>query len=173
MGRVPVWRAFYTRPRNEKKVADRLAARGVDVCLPLRTVVRQWSDRKKRVQEPLFPSYLFAHVDERGRLAVLQDPAVVTTVSFGGALAEVRPEEIDALRALEAVPGSIETRAIGATPPGSTVIVTDGPLKGVRGVVEGSPKALYLTVRIESIQQGVCLQIPADWVMRTAGNSTE
>lgn len=162
-----VWRVFYTRPRNEKKVAERLEARGLDVCLPLRTVLRQWSDRKKKVQEPLFPGYLFAHVDERERLTVLQDDGVVTTVSFGGTLAEARQEEIDALRALEAVPKSVEARALDAVPPGANVIVTNGPLKGARGTVDGSPKAFYLTILIESVRQAIRLEVPADWVMRT------
>lgn len=173
MPRRRVWRAFYTRPRNEKKVAERLEARGLDVCLPLRTVLRQWSDRKKKVQEPLFPGYLFAHVDERDRIAVLQDSGVVTTVSFGGTIAEVRDEEIEALRALEAVPKSVEARTLEAAPPGAAVIVTNGPMKGVRGTVEGSPKALYLTVVIESIRQAVRLEVPSDWVMRTGGGSGE
>jgi len=163
-----VWRVFYTRPRNEKKVAERLTARGIEVCLPLRPVLRQWSDRRKTVNEPLFPAYLFAEVDERERVEVLQDPGVVTTVSFGGTLAEVRPEEITALRALEAVPGAVEARALDATPPGSAVIVMNGPMKGVRGTVTGSPKALYLSVLIESIGQGIRLEVPADWVMQTA-----
>ena len=162
-----VWRVFYTRPRNEKKVAERLIASGIDVCLPLRTVLRQWSDRKKRVLEPLFPGYLFAHVDERERLAVLQDDGVVTTVSFGGTLAEARQEEIDTLRALEATPKSVEARALDAVPAGAEVIVTNGPLKGARGTVDGSPKAYYLTLLIDSVRQAIRLEVPADWVMRT------
>lgn len=167
MPAAPVWRAFYTRPRNEKKVAERLRDRGIDVCLPLRTVLRQWSDRKQKVQEPLFPAYLFAHVGERDRIAVLQDPGVVTTVSFGGRVAEVRDEEIRTLRALEGLPGGAEARVVDAAPPGSAVIVTNGPMKGVRGTVEGSRKPLYLTVSIESIRQGIRLEVPSDWVMRT------
>lgn len=166
-----VWRVFYTRPRNEKKVAERLTDGGIDVCLPLRTVLRQWSDRKKKVQEPLFPGYLFAHVDERERLVVLQDDGVVATVSFGGALAEVRNAEIEMLRALAGLPKSVEARALDAVPPGAEVIVTNGPLKGARGTVEGSPKAFYLFILIESVRQTIRLKVPADWVMRTGGGA--
>jgi transcription antitermination factor NusG len=162
---------FYTRPRNEKKVAERLSARGIDVCLPLRTVLRQWSDRKKKVQEPLFPGYLFAHVDERERMTVLQDDGVVTTVSFGGTLAEARQDEIDTLRALESVPKSVEARALDAVPAGAEVIVTNGPLKGARGTVDGSPKAFYLSIAVDSIRQALRLEVPADWVMRTDAGS--
>ena len=164
---APVWRAFYTRPRAEKKVAARLRRSGVEVVLPLRTVLRQWSDRKKKVQEPLFPGYLFAHVDERQRLDVLADEGVVKNVSFGGGVAEVRPEEIAVLRALSDLPGQIDVISMGAFPSGTPVMVTDGPLKGARGTVETSPKPLYLTVAIEAIRQSIRLQVPADWLMRT------
>lgn len=163
----PVWRVFYTRPRNEKKVAERLRAADLEVCLPLRTVVRQWSDRKKTVREPLFPSYLFAHVDERQRLDVLTDEAIVKSVAFGGQLAEVRDQEIDLLRSLESVPEDVEILAMSAFPRGAEVIVTDGPLKGARGTVSGFPRALYLSVEVPSIRQTVRFQVPADWVMRT------
>ena len=161
-----LWRVFYTRPRNEKKVADRLEARGVEVCLPMRSVLRQWSDRKKKVQEPLFPSYLFAHVDERQRLDVLADEGVVKTVSFGGRVAVVRQEEIDILRSLQAFPERIEAVTREAFPPGTGVMVTNGPLKGMRGSVSAVPKPLYLTVEIPSIHQAIRLQVPSDWVMR-------
>ncbi len=166
MSHARVWRVFYTRPRNEKKVAERLSARGIEVCLPLRTVLRQWSDRKKKVQEPLFPGYLFAYVDEHERLAALQDNGVVTTVSFGGTLAEVQDAEIETLRALEGLPKSVEARALDAVPSGAEVIVTNGPLKGARGTVEGSPKAFYLFILIESVRQAIRLEVPSGWVMR-------
>ena len=167
-----VWRVFYTRPRNEKKVAARLVGAGLEVCLPLRSVLRQWSDREKTVREPLFPSYLFVHVDERERLAVLTDEAIVKTVSFGARLAEVRDAEIDVLRALEAMPGQVEAVARDAFPEGTPVLVTDGPMKGARGTVAGSPRPLYLTLDIPSIRQSVRLQVPADWIMRTEAAPT-
>lgn len=56
------WFALYTMPRTEKKVHARLASKGVDVYLPLVTTVRQWSDRKKKVQVPLIPSIVFVRV---------------------------------------------------------------------------------------------------------------
>lgn len=171
--RKKVWRAFYTRPRNEKKVADRLERQGIEVCLPLRTVLRQWSDRKKKVQEPLFPSYLFARVDERERLDVLADEGVVKTVSFGGTLAEVRDETIAALRALVDLPGGVEAIAMQALPPGTPVILTNGPLEGARGTVQGSPKPLYLTIAVDAIRQSVRIQVPADWAMRTAATASD
>ena len=167
--REPIWRAFYTRPRTEKKVANRLERAGIEVCLPLRTVLRQWSDRKKQAQEPLFPSYLFALVDERQRLDVLATDGVVKTVSFGGELAVVREETIRDLRALANVPGGAEVVAMSAFPAGTPVMVTSGPLEGVRGTVEGSPRPLYLTLAVDAIRQAVRVHVPADWLLRAEG----
>jgi transcription antitermination factor NusG len=53
------WSAIYTRSRNEKKVAERLNASGIKVYCPTQTTLKQWSDRKKKVTEPIFKSYVF------------------------------------------------------------------------------------------------------------------
>jgi transcription termination/antitermination protein NusG len=168
-----VWRVFYTRPRAEKQVRERLAAAGHEVFFPEREVLRQWSDRKKKVREPLFPGYLFANVDESARLDVLQDHAVVKTVSFGGNPAIVIEEEIESLKALQAVPDRIEAVARQAAPLGSEVIVTSGPLKGLRARVDGHPKPMYLLLEIPSIRQTVRVHVPADWVMRVPSGPGE
>ena len=161
-----LWRVFYTKPRSEKKAAERLAAAGTDVFFPARTVLRQWSDRKQRVEVPLFPSYLFARVDERERLAVLEDEAVVKTVHFGGTLAVVPDREIALLRALAEVPGQVEAVARQALPVGAEVYVARGPLAGVHGRVLGHPRELYLLVEVPSVQQTVRIHLPADWAVR-------
>lgn len=161
-----VWRVFYTKPRSEKKVAERLGAAGHEVLLPMRTTIRQWSDRKQKVEVPLFPSYLFAHVDERGRLDVLQDEAVVKTVHFGGRLATVSAGEIQLLRSLLETPERVEAVAREAFPVGAEVYVVNGPLAGVRGRVTGHPKKLYLTVEVEVVQQVVRIELPTDWATR-------
>ena len=165
------WRLFYVRPRAEKRAAARLAAAGHEVLLPLRAALRQWSDRKRRVEEPLFPGYLFAHVDERGRLDVLADEAVVRSVAFGGTLAEVPAPEVARLRALLAVPDRVEAVAREAFPPGAEVFVTRGPLRGVRGRVLDHPRSCYLLVEVPSVRQAVRVHVPSDWVLRPVGDA--
>jgi transcription termination/antitermination protein NusG len=160
------WRVFYAKPRSEKKVEERLVASGKDVFLPMRTAMRQWSDRKKKVSVPLFPGYIFAHVTERERLDVLEDDSIVRTLSFGGTLAAARQEEIDALKLLQTMPDRIEAVEKRAFPAGSEVIVINGPLNGLRGCVTGHPKAHYLLVEAPSVRQVVRVHVPADWVMR-------
>lgn len=159
---------LYTRPRAEKAVRDRLAMTGLEPLLLEREVLRQWSDRKKKVREPLFPGYLFVAVTELERLAALQDEGVVKCVSFGGKIAAVPKREVECLQALQAVPDRIEAIARAAVPLGSSVMVTNGPLKGMSAAVIGHPKALYLLVEVTSIRQSIRVHVPADWVMRTA-----
>lgn len=162
------WRVFYVRPRAEKKAAERLAADGFEVFVPLRAAVRQWSDRKQRVAEPLFRGYLFAHADERQRLGILEDPGIVKSLFFAGRLVEVTEEEITHLRALVTLPDAIEAVTMGAFPVGTDVLVQRGPLAGVRGRVTSHPSGLHLVVEIPSISHAVRLKVPADWVMRVA-----
>ena len=69
------WYAVTTRPRHEKVVAEQLWQKQIECFLPLRKVISKWKDRKKKVQFPLFPGYLFVHlpIQER-RLDILKVP---------------------------------------------------------------------------------------------------
>ncbi|MFN3754485.1 UpxY family transcription antiterminator [Flavobacterium sp.] len=92
------WYVLYTKPRNEKKVTVKLQELGFVVYCPLVTVVKQWSDRKKRVEEPLLPSYVFVQLEEKNRDQVFQVAGIVRYLYWLGKPAMVREEEIDTLR---------------------------------------------------------------------------
>ena len=92
------WYACYTRARHEKRVNARLEERGFDTFLPLVPRVRQWHDREKVVQWPLFPSYVFARFDLGSLADVLRTPGVSTVVRFNGRPVPVPQEEIDSVR---------------------------------------------------------------------------
>ena len=93
-----VWHAIYTRPRSEKKTAERLELSGFQVYCPTRKVVRQWSDRKKKVEIPVLPSYVFVRCRESDRIAILQTPGVRNFVFWLGKPALVRQEEIERMQ---------------------------------------------------------------------------
>ncbi len=132
--------------------------------MPCQTTVRQWSDRRKRVVEPLFPNYLFACVDERDRLATLQTPGVVRSVSFDGQPAEVTPEEIQRLRQIQDAPDRLEAIPAPMPPRHTTVEVQEGPLRGLVGEVEAHRGGYRLLVHIPSLRQALRVQVPAAWV---------
>ncbi|MBO3700901.1 UpxY family transcription antiterminator [Roseivirga sp. E12] len=130
----PYWTAFYTKPRSEKKTADRLLGQGFDVYCPTRTVVKQWSDRKKKVSEPVFTSYIFAKVDENSRNEILNDQGIVSNVFWLGMPATIRDCEILAIKSfLEDFPQA--EMSCGRPVLGSKVEIESGPLSGQTGVV--------------------------------------
>lgn len=89
------WYVVYTRPRAEKKVALLLEDMGIEHYCPVIKAVRQWSDRKKVILEPLFKGYVFVKVEPSKRWEVTKVPGVLNYVYYLGSTAVVRQEEID------------------------------------------------------------------------------
>jgi transcription antitermination factor NusG len=92
------WFVIYTESRSEKKVAIELAERGIEAYCPTIKKVRQWSDRKKIIEQPLFNSYVFVHLDERERAKVFGVPGFVRYLFWLQKPAIVKDEEIEAIR---------------------------------------------------------------------------
>ena len=92
------WYVLYTKPRHEKKVAERLSATGFKVYCPLHKVRRQWSDRVKIVDEPLFKGYIFIHTVDEKRDEVFDDPGTVRYLFWLRRPAIVRQVEIDIIQ---------------------------------------------------------------------------
>ncbi|CAD5252793.1 MULTISPECIES: transcription termination/antitermination protein NusG [unclassified Imperialibacter] len=91
------WYVLYTRSRAEKKVAESLKKHGFRSYCPTVTTLKQWSDRKKKVQEPLFRSYVFIQATEEERVLILQTPGVINFVYWLGKPAIVKQNEIEAI----------------------------------------------------------------------------
>lgn len=88
------WYVVYTKPKWEKKVAEKLNQIGIECYCPLITQLKQWSDRKKKVEVPLFNSYVFVQLPDVNRNSVFQVPGVVRYLFWLGKPAVVRDEEI-------------------------------------------------------------------------------
>lgn len=128
------WYVLYTQPRNEKKVAEKLSEMGFTVYCPLVTVIKQWSDRKKKVQEPLLPSYVFIQIEDRFRDQVFQVRGVVRYLYWLGKPAVVKDIEIQTLRDMaHKNPLSLQVRQ---WVPGTKVTLSEGPFKGVDAVIK-------------------------------------
>src|SRR5271170_4140348 len=93
------WYAACTSPRHEKRVATQMKGNQLECFLPLYRSVRHWKDRRKELDLPLFPGYIFIRVALEQRLQVLQVPGVLQFVSFGGKPASLPDDEIEALYA--------------------------------------------------------------------------
>ena len=151
------WIAIYTKPRHEKSVEKELLKKGFEVYLPLLKERRKWSDRKKWVEFPLFRSYIFVRTQEKNTLFILQTIGVVRLVKFGNKVAIVQDESIRAIKLM--IEGGYNPKATDYFLAGDTVVVQDGPLKGLSGEVARVDNHDRLLVRIEAIQHSVSIQI--------------
>src|SRR4051794_15455526 len=92
------WFAVYTKPRWEKKVAALLDEKGIEYYCPLNKVVKQWSDRKKVVMEPIFKSYVFVRVPDAEKWALRNVVGIINFVYWLGKPAKVKDEDILTIR---------------------------------------------------------------------------
>ncbi|MEN9685553.1 MAG: hypothetical protein RLZZ28_1339, partial [Bacteroidota bacterium] len=92
------WYALYTKPRWEKKIYSVLVRKGLESWCPLQKIERQWSDRKKIVEEPLFKSYVFVHIDAAEKTKVLTTDGVLNFVYYLGKPAVIKTEEIELIK---------------------------------------------------------------------------
>ena len=154
------WYAFYTKSRWEKKIMDRLTKAGSEVFLPMQNVLRQWSDRKKKVQMPLFNSYIFVKTLENEVYRVLQEPGVVKSIVYNGKPAYLRGYEYEIINRWLETGMTIETEAIDHTlKPGNKVKVLEGPMKGVVGEVKEMDNETICSVVIESLNQVMMVRL--------------
>lgn len=142
------WRAFYTRPRHERKAAARLEEAGIEVYCPTVRVKVRWSDRWKKVTKVLFTSYVFARVNEKERITVLEDESISRCVLYLGKPALIRDNEIEAIRLLLDAGTNI---TIHRLKPGTKVRITDGPLEGRIGELITYNNAQQAILRIEAL----------------------
>lgn len=129
------WFVLYTKPRNEKKVADRLSKRGFEIYCPMKKVKRQWSDRIKLIEEPLFSSYIFIKIHDSARDLVFSEPGVVRYLFWLGKAAVVREEEMVHLKSFmnDYEYNHMEVNALTKN---DLVRLKSGPLTGRKGIIE-------------------------------------
>lgn len=92
------WYAVYVNSRHEKKVADLFQSQHIENYLPLQRIMKQWSDRKKMVEEPLFRSYVFVYIEELEKIKVRETKGVINFVYWLGKPAIIRAEEIEEIK---------------------------------------------------------------------------
>lgn len=142
------WYAIYTKPRNEKKVADKLEALGIESYCPTITSIKQWSDRKKKVTSPVLPSYVFVKISEPRRNEVFDVTGVVRYVFWLGKPAIIRDQEIELLKAYLT---QDYTSVVQTTlQRGDKLTVPSGPFKGQEGVIKNTTNT-KIQLAIESL----------------------
>ncbi len=154
---TPNWYALYTRAGFEKKVAEQLRDKGVEAFVPTYTVTRQWSDRKKKIEQVLFSCYTLVRTSFANRVQAMQTVGVVRMVSFNGKAAAIPDEEIDSLRRVLA--GTNDVEIIPYLRVGDEVEVIRGPFEGVRGRLIQNRGQYRLVVGIAQIRQALSVEV--------------
>ncbi len=152
-----LWYAFVTRPRHEKKVKAFLEGSGITHYLPLRRTLNQWKDRRRWVEAPLFPGYIFCRIPFVNRFQVLQTPGIVRIVSFENKPMPVRECEIETIRNLLKTGVSVEVRP--GLIPGDLVRITSGILMGFEGRIVEERGSHYFVIHVESIGKSIVVDI--------------
>ena len=127
------WFVLYTKPNYELKVAEGINSLGIHAYCPTYTQIKHYTDRKKKVQKPLLPSYVMVQLAEQDRPKVFTIPGVVRYLFWLGKPAEVREEEIVLLK--KNLSGIFDEVRISKLYIGKEYTIPSGPLKGQTGTV--------------------------------------
>jgi transcription antitermination factor NusG len=153
----PHWYAVYTNSRHEKKVAELLGNRRIHCYVPLYRSIRRWKDRRKEIDLPLFPGYVFVRIALQSRLQVLTVPGVVHIVAFNGKPTPISDLEIEALRQGLSRSPSIKPHPYLTV--GRRVRVRSGPFAGMNGILIRRKQAYRIVLSIDLIMRSLSVEI--------------
>jgi transcription antitermination factor NusG len=150
------WHALYVRSRSEKKVLSQLQEMGFEAYLPLVTKIKQWSDRRKKIEEPLFKSYVFVYSNAMEYLSILNVYGVMRFVSFERKPVDVPDNQILAIkRFVEDYEHGEEFKMQNdeVLKVGQMVRIINGPMKNLKGSLHTICNKRLLVVYIEAVGQ--------------------
>ncbi|RLD21416.1 MAG: antitermination protein NusG [Bacteroidetes bacterium] len=147
------WLVFYTKSRSEKAAHDLLLKFGFESYLPLNKVLRQWSDRKKKVEVPLFNSYLFVRDIEANIPEILKTPGISWNIRHNGVPAVLRENELATIKRFLESGLTLEIGSVQDMEKGDQVKIMDGPMKGAIGFLSGEYNDQKFTIELETIDQ--------------------
>lgn len=160
------WYAIYTSSRAEKKVNERLLLNGNESFLPLMTTIKQWSDRKKKVQLPLIPSYVFVKTDETNLKNILPINGIKGVLKHLGKPAKIKDYEINNLKILLEDTDNVTFISNNNLQKGDSVIVENGGFKGLIAECIKLNGKHRIIVRIEALNNIIEVNIPLSRVKR-------
>lgn len=161
---IQYWYAIFTKPRSEKKVLQRMLDHEMDAFLPLIKTIRQWSDRKKTLEVPLIPSYVFVRMEERDLYKTLPIQGTVNVLKHLGKPAKIRDVEIENLRILS---GNGENHQVSNRidiSSGDEVEVINGPFMGLIATCLNDGKNHRVIVNIDAIGSCFNVNIPMSFL---------
>lgn len=167
---LPPWFALRVRSRFERVASIHLRDRGFEEFTPSYTTQSRWSDRNKQVVRFLFPGYVFCRMNLGDRRLALTAPGVVDILGFGAGGPEPIPEE-EILRVRKMVDSGLPVMPWPFLKAGQMVLVEQGPLSGVEGILERFKGKDRLVISVTLLQRSVSAEIERQWV-RPIGSPT-
>ncbi len=163
---LPHWYVLYVKYQYEKKVALLLKEKNIEVFLPLVKSIRIWSDRKKKICKPLFPSYIFVCVNSKMDFyRALSTEGVVKYVRFGNDYAQIREKEILQIKQLLNLDDISEMDVTTHIPlKDQKMRINYGPLSGLDCKVIKVNKKRKILVKIESIRHCITAFVPNSYL---------
>lgn len=153
------WYALYTTPRAEKQIHQRLLDEEIETFLPLQKTFRKWSDRRKLIEKPLLPSYIFVKTRPRFFPKVYNIRGILKFVSFEGKPVSIPQKQIDNLRLLVDSDADI-TVTSEKYEQGDNVEVISGSLRGLTGELIRIGSRNRVVIRINKLEQNLVVKIP-------------
>lgn len=153
------WYAVQTRSRHEKMVARQLEGQGFATFLPVTTQLRQWSDRRKMVEMPLFPGYTFLRMtyQPEQRLRVLNTDGIVGFVGVQGQGTAIPDRQIEHIQNL--ITSQVPFESYPFLKVGQRVRIRSGSLNGTEGILVGQESDRMLVISVELIQRSVSIRV--------------
>jgi transcription antitermination factor NusG len=158
-GQQPNWYVLFVRSNQEKRIATRLGYAGVEHFLPCYRSERQWKDRRVTLEAPLFPGYLFVKLTLRERMKVLTVPNVVSLVGNGNMPSLIPDDEIAWIRCATEHGNAMPHPLVKA---GERIVITQGALAGLEGILLRMQNKTRVLVSIESIARAFVVDIDLD-----------
>src|SRR2546423_5267747 len=156
------WFAVLARTGREKSTTLLLENLGYQCFLPVSKSRRQWSDRIKELDVPLFPGYLFCRMNPHNRLPVLQTPGVIQIVGVGKSPIPVEEEEIAAIQRAEK--SGLSVMPWPYLKVGYVARIEDGPLSGLSGIIVKIKSGLKLVLSVTLLQRSVAVEVDRNWL---------
>jgi transcription antitermination factor NusG len=156
------WYVIYTRPKHEKKVANTLSVTGVTNFLPTVKVQRTWADRKKFIDVPLFPSYLFVYLEDISRYYEgLQVEGVIYFVRQGTQIATISEDIIDTIRVATLSGKEVEV-STDHFQTGDRTVINNGPFTGLSCEVVEYKGRNRILVRVNLLQRNILVNLESE-----------
>jgi transcriptional antiterminator RfaH len=154
--------SYYTKPRHEKKVHTHLEEMNINSFLPLTKKLRTWNDRRKYIDEPLFPSYVFIYLnDMQNYYSGVDAEGSLYYVKTGKQMARVSESVVNNIKLLTGHAQNIEVSDTRFQP-GQQLVISQGPLAGLSCEVVQFESKKKLLVRVELLKRNLLLTVPEE-----------